>query len=284
MTRLAEYIKPDIEPVVEETPSISADPVEAVFEFPVKEQPSIKETVGRMVREVVVPGEPTAEQMDQQWAAAEAGPAQPDPGRVASAFDRGARLRQPEAPDEPVDPALKKGGPARIRRNPGGRPAGSDEFTDLFAAGMITLIAFTLGDEYQPTEDEAKDIARPLGNILARRIDLAKKLGQDANDVIAFAVAIMAYSVRVGPIAAERVRESYHDRQQRTRLGRITEPSISRREDSVPPGPDAGPSPYDGATRNPRDVVAEARATQFGVLSRDLGDPANGHTPLADNG
>lgn len=282
MTRLADYIRPD--PVVadDDLPSVAtADPVEQVFDFPDRPQPSVQETVGRMVR--VVAGEPTAEEMDAQWAAAEAGPA-PEPNRVASAFDRGARLAQPKAPDEEVDPALKRGATPRSRKNPGGRPAGSDEFTDLFAAGMITLIAFTLGNEFQPTEDEAKDLARPIGNILARRIDLAKKLGQDANDVIAFAVALMAYGVRVGPIASDKVRESYRDRQQRTRLGRITEPSISRGTDGMDAGADVGTSPSNGPSHNPLASIAKARDISVGSLNRDFGYSPNGGLPMAADG
>lgn len=291
MPRLADYID---RPATGEAgvPSFApASPLaEEVFTFPDQSQPTVRETVGRMVKEMVVPSEAgyeSAEELDQMYAQAEQSEAPNEivpKSRISAAFDSGAKLNMPKPKDEPVDPNLRRPVAKSTRRSPGGRPAGSDEFTDLFAAGMITLIAFTLGDDFQPTEEEAKDLARPLGNIIARRIDLAKKLGQDANDVVAFAVALMAYGVRVGPIAADRVRESYRDRQHRSRTNRLAEPPNRGGTDSMVPGSDAGTSPEFGQTRNPIDAITQARDAQFGFLDRDLGGAANGRSAVDNVG
>lgn len=290
MTRLVEYLKDTPPSAAESTPSVTAPHVVEVFDFPDRPQPSVRETAKRMAREVVAPSKPgyeSAEEMETLFARAEQMDAPNAKGpSVSSAFDQGARLNQPKPPDGPVDPALKmpaSRGP-RPRSSPGGRPAGSDQFTDLFAAGLITLLSFTLGEDFLPTEDEAKDLSRPLGNILARRIDLATKLGQDANDVVAFAVALMAYLVRVGPIATDKMRESYRDRQERLRTRTIAEPSYGGGEDSLATRDDASPSTGYGSPRRAIDVVTQARDAQLGVLDRDLGYSANGGSPLADHG
>lgn len=286
MTRLADYIKPD--PVLE--PSVpGGDAVVEVYDFPDQQQPTVKETVKRMVREVVVPDNTpdyeSAEELERMYAAAEAGWAPneivPKSRRMSEAFDSGAKLNMPQPKDEPTDPALKR--PAK-RKTPGGRPPASDEFTDLFAAGMITLIAFTLGSDFQPTAQEAQDLARPLGNILARRIDLAKKLGQDANDVVAFAIALMAYTVRVGPVATEKVRDAYRDRQERARVHAIAEPPNRGGADGMVAGQDVGGGAGGVQAHNPFDALAKARNTQHRVLDRDLGVSANGNLPMASNG
>jgi len=267
-----------------------ADAVEQVFEFPDRPQPTVQETVKRMVREVIVPGEvDEIDEYDETFVRAEQMEAPtPIPARpnVAAAFDRGARLTMPPIPEGAKEPATKPA-PARSRKSPGGRPAGSDEFTDLFAAGLITLIAFAAGDEFQPTADEAKDIARPLGNIMARRIDLAKKLGQDANDVIAFSIALMAYGVRVGPIATSRVREAYDDRQRRSRVDNVA--GTGRAPDGggtngVFDGADAGPSSIVRPSYSPVDAIAQARNTQFGVIGRDLTIPARRDLAVGSDG
>lgn len=275
--RLADYIK-DTPPVEPSAPEADT-PVEQVFDFPDRPQPTVVKTVERMAREVILPGEPTADEMEAAWEAAAQTETKPD---IAGAFARGAKLRQPEPLDEEVDPTIKAPRSSRLRKNPGGRPAGSDQFTDLFATGMIVLISFSLGDEFLPTEDEAKDLARPIGNMLARRIDLAKTLGQDANDVVAFSIAMMAYMVRVGPIAVDRVRSSYSDRQERIRTNRVSGAGLANGEDSMAARDDGREPAGRGATRSPLDVIAQTRADQFGVLGRDLGAPSNGRAALAD--
>jgi hypothetical protein len=262
MTRLADYVK---EPIT-------------VVEY---EPPTVAETLGAMAKAVVT-GEAPDPEDERLWAQAESMEA-PSPGSVSNAFDKGARLAQPKPVDEPVDPALKRV-KDRVRRSAGGRPAGSDEFTDLFAAGLITLIAFVLGPDFQPTAEEAKDLARPLGNILARRIDLAKKLGQDANDVVAFAVALMAYIVRVGPVATDRVRQAYRDRQERTRVGGIAEPPNYGGTGGVAAWPDAVASPGPSATYDPFNAIAKVRDHGLRGIERNASAPAGANPPLANNG
>lgn len=244
--------------------------------LPEAPQETLGQVVERMARVVVIGGEPTAEEMDSLWTEAEASEApvhqdaKPD---VAAAFNRGAKLNLPEPPGGDVDPALKQR-PKISSHKPaskGGRPAGSDELTGLFAAGMIMLISFALGDDFLPTEQEANDLARPVGNILARRIDLAAKLGQDANDTVAFAIAVMAYMVRVGPIAADKVRTWNADRQYRAERTIPDRPRDTVREGGVAHGSPAGSSAFDGETHNPLHALAQARAVGRGVLDRDLG-------------
>lgn len=244
----------------------------------------VRETVREMAK-VVTYGEgfESAEEIDAEVAR------EGSTSAVRSAFDRGATLAMPEPEPPPVIPsaASRPARPSRVKPTPvkGGRPAGSDQLTDLFAAGLITLIAFTLGDWAQPEEQEAKDLARPLGNILARRIDLAAKLGQDANDTVAFAIALMAYLVRVGPIATERVRNVWADRQSRERVDRVLPgPRDSDRESGVPARGAARSGTGPSASYNPLDAVARARETGLRSLDRDFGYPVDGNTAVGDHG
>lgn len=208
----------------------------------------------------------------------EAIPSKPD---VMSAFDRGARLSLPEPSPAEVDPALV--GKTRRRAPRGassGRPTGSDELTSLFAAGLITLIAFTMGDDFQPTEQEATDLARPLGNIMARRIDLAAKLGQDANDVIAFTIAVMAYGVRVGPIAAQKTRDWNDDRVTRSKRTRVSDVGLSTGAGGMAVGNDGGQSPTDGTAYNPFDALAKARRNGLTGITSHPDDATGRATPV----
>lgn len=214
---------------------------------------------------------------------------------VSAAFDAGARLDLPEptandpggSPETPAE-SRRKRTPRQTASTPtAARPAGSDEFTGLFAAGLITLIAFTLGDEFQPTEQEATELARPLGNIMSRRIDLAAKLGQDANDIVAFSIALMAYGVRVGPIAAGKARQWNDTRTSRTRgrsgvlPGGLGDPAGTG---GMAVGEDDGSSTFDGTPFDPFHAIAKVGGVGRGVIGRDLGQPANGRTSLAPNG
>jgi hypothetical protein len=136
-------------------------------------------------------------------------PEDPEP-TVGDAFDGHATLAFDDTP--PVWPRnpVPTGEPSRRQgtRAPRGRPAGAEDLTPLFATGLVLLTTFTVGEWASPTVDEANAIAVPLSNIMARRIDIAAKLGKDASDTIALAVALMAYSYRVVPLATERVRSS----------------------------------------------------------------------------
>jgi hypothetical protein len=214
----------------------------------------------------------------------------PEPGDVASAFDsatlppEGADATAPPLwPRNPVPPGGRERG--RASREPRGRPAGADDLQGLFATGLMVLLAFSLGEELAPTEAEANAIAVPLSNILARRIDLAAKLGRDASDTIALAVALMAYSYRVVPIAAERVRHRYAANRQSER---IIEPASRfadyRGADGMAAGQGDGASPASRAAAHPLDALAQARTTGLNVLARDLGAVPNNGYPVGPDG
>src|SRR3954468_1508976 len=134
----------------------------------------------------------------------------PEPGddaraeRLARAFEGGATLRldtpdddgQPIHSDDPTEPPT---GRRRRRRGTGEqaqrsrRAVGGAQLGTLFVAGFAMLVGFAVGEWAAPSDDEGKAIAVPLGNILARRIDIASKLGKDTEDVINLTIALMAY-------------------------------------------------------------------------------------------
>lgn len=190
----------------------------------------------------------------------------PGPPSISSMFDQGAKLNLHPPKATPVKGDVTTAKPkkdkktAPERRNE--RVAGGELFADLFATGLIALVTFSVGDWALPTEEEARDISVPLGNIIARRIDLAAKLGRDANDTVAILVGLMVYMVRVGPLAAERMKVSIAERRARERVVRV--PTAGVRPDGQPSSGMAhgGPAPESsayGAAHNPLDAITAAR-------------------------
>jgi hypothetical protein len=211
------------------------------------------------------------------------------PPDVGAAFDSATLGPDDAPPIFPRNPVPPGGREPRFSRastpTPRGRPAGADDLEGLFATGLVVLISFTLGAGMIPTEYEAAAISKPLANILARRIDLAARLGKDASDTIALAVALMAYGYRVAPIAAERVRSSLAAGKQRERIVEPTSrPANYAGADSVAPRQDNGAGTGRGAAPNPLDALAKARDVAAGVLARDLGPVPNGGNPLGAGG
>jgi hypothetical protein len=238
-----------------EIPTLDLPPAE-------EPEPSVREVIHRMT-DVLTTGRPPER-------------AEVDLGAM---FDRGAA----NLVLEDVPPQLNIKNPVATgskSRKGGGRqrPAGAEDLQGLFATGLILLIAFTVGDWAQPTVEEATAIAAPLGNILARRIDLAAKLGRDASDTVALAIALMTYLSRVGPVAAERVRERYVARSRRERVVRDQRPPDRHPDDSgqgsVASGPSNGAGAFDGSPFDPFHAIAQTRDAGLGILDRDLGgDP-----------
>lgn len=193
---------------------------------------------------------------------------------IARAFDDGASLRM-DVPDEPSDaPRPPTGTRRRGRRaGTGTRPAGSDELGNLAITGLILLVSFGVGDWAAPTADEGKAIAVPLGNILARRIDLAAKLGKDAGDTVALTIAVTVWLARVGPEGIERGRTAYRERAARIAADRVDRASIVRDSEGaygvdVRSGDGVGTT--DIPTRTAFDVDAEARSRARRGFARDL--------------
>jgi hypothetical protein len=73
-------------------------------------------------------------------------------------------------------------------------------------------------EQFMPTEDELDELSVPIGNILARRIDLVGRLHDDADDTVALMLASMLYLSRIGPIAIDRTRNALAERQLRERV------------------------------------------------------------------
>jgi len=188
---------------------------------------------------------------------------------------------QPLWPRNPV-PAGDTKRPRTLR----GRPAGADDLTPLFAGGLVILVSFSLGEWAAPDAEESDAIAVPLANIVARRIDLAAKLGRDASDTIALLVALMVYSYRVVPLGVERARTGLEQRRQRTivepEYSRPTGPVYTQGQDSMAAGNDGTEGPTHAPAYNPHDALARVRATGLSILSRDLGG-AQGASPTLDD-
>lgn len=210
---------------------------------------------------------------------------------ISSAFDRGANHADLSLDVEPVHSARNPTGRGQKASNKGatyrsaGRPPGSEDLQGLFATGLILLLVFAVGDWATPTADEATAISAPLANIVARRIDLAAKLGKDASDTIALAVAILSYLARVGPVAAERVRENLDNRRRRERVVAPNRPEYSAGESGVASWQDDGQSVSAsiGETYNPFDAIAKASRNGRGVLDRDLGPAQGSDFAVGDN-
>jgi hypothetical protein len=222
----------------------------------------------------------TFERMAETFVTGKPAPEKPKPD-VTSAFDKGrdAKLVFQDAPVYPKNPV-----PTGTRRSPkatpASRPAGAADLQGLFATGLILVLVFAVGDWATPTAEEADAIAQPLANIVARRIDLATKLGKDASDTIALAIAIMSYGARVGPVAAERIRENIDARRRRERVdsvGAPPRPLHDRGEGGVAVGSADGANTAPGASYDPFNALAQAQRNGLGVLERDLtgGDGLN---------
>ena len=201
-------------------------------------------------------------------------------GAATLAFDGGeappAWPRNPVPVGEPTRRGRPSGSGSRSR------PPGAEDIAPLFATGLMLLSAFIVGKWAAPTQDEADAIAAPLSNIVARRIDLAAKLGKDANDTIALSVALMAYLYRVGPIAAERVRDYAEARRNRSR--QPAGPAYDQGAVVMASGPSNGAGPNDGPTFDPFDAIARARTDGLGHLDRSFGyTPEQGPT-VGDRG
>jgi hypothetical protein len=202
------------------------------------------------------------------------------PVDISAAFDRGsggvATLVLEDAPPIwPRNPVPSGSGPRKKAAPARQRPAGAEDLEGLFATGFILLTVFVIGEWASPTADESTAIARPLANILARRIDLAARLGRDASDTIALAIAVLSYLARVGPIAAERVREQVAARGKRERVVRDQRPAEGPPDGggagSVAFGSDNGARAYAGSPLDPFHALTQARAAGLGFLDRDLG-------------
>jgi len=268
---------------------VNPPPDDAPEPYVIGSASGVKETIKQMGRAVMNPTEVQRQLDEEELAASEPS--------IAAAFDRGAKLAMPEVPSGPLDDSYraakerieaqmgKRGTAATARKTTSGpKPAGSDEITKLFATGLVTLITFTLGEWALPTAEEATELSRPLANILSRRIDLAAKLGKDGNDTIAFAIAVMAYMVRVGPIAQEKVKDAWRDRQDRTRVDRVL-PDRSwdtNGESSVDAGSPVGAGTGLGPTRNPLDALAQTRDAQLGGLDRQFGYDQGSGAPVGN--
>lgn len=216
--------------------------------------------------------------------------------RLARAFEHGATLRLdvPPADEVPGEPTGEA--PRRRRRrtvgdaasSPRRRTVAGGQIGTLFVAGASILIGFTIGEWAAPTTAEADAMAVPLGNILARRIDLASKLGKDTDDVVTLAIAIMAWMARVGPVAAGRARNAYADRTSRRNAARVDgppqpiRPPDDRGTGSLVDGRNDGPRTPLGASHSPLDAVAAVRASGLGYLARDLGTDQDNPAPMVD--
>jgi len=211
---------------------------------------------------------------------------QPRPPSIGEAFD-GATLVLPDAsPLWPVNPVPSGEAPRRpVERTRRGRPPGAEDLTPLFATGLVLLTTFVVGEWAAPTADEANAIAVPLSNILARRIDLAAKLGRDASDTIALVVALMAYAYRVIPLTTERVREGL-ERRQEERVSRAGRGAAEFADGSGTHGMAAGKGNGEGAgggsPYDPFDALAKARATGLSVLDRGAGVVPVGSATMDD--
>jgi hypothetical protein len=218
---------------------------------------------------------------------------QPEPVSVGGAFD-GATLTfdqpidegQPLWPRNPVPAGEPTRRPGPTRR--GGRPPGSEDLTPLFATGLVLLTTFALGEWAAPTADEASAIAVPFSNILARRIDIAAKLGRDASDTIALAVAIMAYSYRVVPLANERVRSSLErrnaERVSRAGPGRddTAEFALSTSPDGMATGTGNGQGPQGYPAYSPLDAIAKARNAGLNLFAGSPNGASDGRPSVVD--
>jgi len=211
----------------------------------------------------------------------------PDPVPVGDAFDSATLAAEDTPPAWPRNPVPVGGeAPRRAPRAGRGRPPGADDLTPLFATGLVLVTTFAVGAWAAPTADEASAFATPLANILARRIDVAAKLGRDASDTIALAVAVMAYAYRVVPLATERVRDSLEQqRQQRTSragLERPAEAANGAGAHGVAARSGNGHGPDNGPTFDPFDALAKARAAGLGVFGGVPDTSASGYPTVGD--
>jgi hypothetical protein len=249
-----------------EIPTLDLPPAEE------PEQLTVRETVRRMTEVLTTGQAPERDTVD-----------------LGAMFDRGAATLVLE--DAPPQLNIRNPVATGSKSRKGGgrqRPAGAEDLQGLFATGFILLTAFTLGEWAQPTPEESLAIAAPLGNILARRIDLAQKLGRDASDTVALAIALLTYLSRVGPVAVERAREGYATRSRRERVVRDQRPPNRHPDDGgqggVAAGPSNGAGAYDGSPFDPFHALASARESGLGILGRDLTGDTNGPPPVGHRG
>jgi hypothetical protein len=238
-------------------------------------QAPVRATIGRMV-DVLKKGKPAPERPTVD---------------VSAAFDRGFKgadlvLDEPTPifPKNPVPSGSKKASTTYRPKGGSTRPPGAEDLQGLFATGLILLLVFAVGEWASPTADEAMAISGPLSNIIARRIDLAARLGKDASDTIALAVAVLSYLARVGPIGAERVSERLEQR--RRREGVLREPT-KRPDDGGGAGGMAFGQPVRestaiSATYNPFDAITSAQRNGLNQLDRDFGYAERPDNPVGD--
>jgi len=238
-------------------------------------QAPVRATIGRMV-DVLKKGKPSPERPTVD---------------VSAAFDRGFKgadlvLDEPTPifPKNPVPSGSKKASSTYRPKGASTRPPGAEDLQGLFATGLILVLVFAVGDWASPTADEAMAISAPLSNIIARRIDLAAKLGKDASDTIALAVAILSYLARVGPIGAERVSERLEQRRRREGVLRepTKRPNDGGGEGSVAFGDADGAGSAGSAAYNPFNAIASAQRNGLSQLDRDFGYAERGNTPVGD--
>lgn len=203
-------------------------------------------------------------------------------------FD-GATLALDDSPPLwPRNPVPAGEAPARGRtpRTLRGRPPGAEDLTPLFATGLVLLTTFTVGGWAAPTDAEAGAIAVPLANIMARRIDIAAKLGRDASDTIALAVALTTYGIRVVPLASERVRDSLERRNsERASRAGIRRDAAQSPDGSgtydVASGQGNGTDPGHGPAFDPFAAIAQARAAGLGVFGDSAPVPSGDGSSVA---
>jgi hypothetical protein len=222
--------------------------------------------------------------------------------RLARAFEHGATLRLDAPPitgDDPTDvpddggiagalPRMRRGRGAPRGPRTNKRAVGGAQLGDLFMAGFSIAIGFAVGEWAAPSDAEAKAIAAPLGNILARRIDLASKLGKDTDDVVNLAIALMAYFARIGPIAAGRATDGWKQRNARRDAARVDRPPApigatdDRGTSRVDARRDGSPRSPLGAAHSPRDALAAVAANGLGYLDRNLSGHQGQSAPVVD--
>lgn len=104
-----------------------------------------------------------------------------------------------ETPDEGEPKRKSKGAPGYLR------PEQRDELATLVSSGLVLILAAAnVPDDLAPSDDERDGVSEHLVKILARHVDLSKKLSGDVLDIIGIIAITSSYYRRIAPVLAER--------------------------------------------------------------------------------
>lgn len=138
-----------------------------------------------------------------------------------------------DAPKAKTTPAAK-----RVEQKEAEVEAAAEQWYETAAALFILGMAWLIGQDLKPDEEQAAAVTEPLIRIFMRHYDPARKASADASDIAAAGMAFALYMQAIWPALQERRRERRFARAQRQQFNQPRQPVRP-----ISPAASYGPAP-----------------------------------------